>query len=85
MEKVLLENEQRMSRKEIAEKLVKISEGLEKSEINLKSENEELKLEPIEKPEFEIKVEEEDDGEMSLELEIEWNPEKEGEKDIEIS
>ena len=84
MEKVLMKTEQRMPRGKIAESLRKISEGLEKGDITLSSGGEEVNLKPTEEPEFEIKVEEEGD-EISLELEIEWNPEKEEKKEVEIS
>jgi|APHM01.1.fsa_nt_gi hypothetical protein len=85
MERVLLEDEQKISRSEIAEKLVKISEGVEKGEINLTSGEDQVELHLNEICEFEIKVEEEGD-ELSLELEIEWNQNKEeSEKGVEIS
>lgn len=77
MEKVLLKDEQKISREEIAEKLVKISQGVKKGNITLNSGSEELELELSETPEFEIKVEEEGD-ELSLELEIEWDKKEEG-------
>lgn len=79
-----MKTEQRMPKEKIAESLRKISEGLEKGDITLSSGEEEVNLKPSQEPEFEIKVGEEGE-EISLELEIEWNPGKEEKKEIEIS
>jgi len=84
MSNILLKSEKKMSRKEVAENLSKIAEGIERGELELSAGNDSVKLEPGENPEFELEVEEEADGEMSLEIEVEWNPEKK-EESIEIS
>ena len=76
-EKELFYSEQKLSRTEIAEQLRKIAEGLDNGEVNLKSGSNSINVKPSERPELEVKVEEESDGEISLEVEIEW---KEGEE-----
>ena len=84
MEKVLLKDEQKISKEEIAEKLVKISQGVKRGDLTLNSGEEQVSMEFSDTPEFEIKVEEEG-SEMSLELEIEWDKNKERESGVEIS
>lgn len=73
MSNVVFKNEEKISRPEISENIRKIADGLEKGEINLKAGEEAVKLSPSSSCEFEIKVDEETDGELSLEMEIEWN------------
>ena len=77
MEKTLFKFEKKLSRKDIAEHLDQISEKLRKGEPITFNSGEEVELNPSERPEFEIKVEEESGGEKSLELEIEWNDQDE--------
>jgi amphi-Trp domain-containing protein len=84
MEKVLLKDEQKISKEEIAEKLVKISQGVKRGDLTLNSGEEQVSMEFSDTPEFEIKVEEVG-SEMSLELEIEWDKNKERESGVEIS
>lgn len=85
MEKVLLKDEQKISKEEIAEKLVKISQGVKRGDLTLNSGQEQVIMEFSDTPEFEIKVEEEGD-EVSLELEIEWDKNEEGKSGgVEIS
>lgn len=85
MEKVLLKDEQKISKEEIAEKLVKISQGVKRGDLTLNSGEEQVAMEFSDAPEFEIKVEEEG-SEMSLELEIEWDKNKKGKSGgVEIS
>jgi len=85
MEKVLLKDEQKISKEEIAEKLVKISQGVKRGDLTLNSGEEQVAMEFSDTPEFEIKVEEEG-SEMSLELEIEWDKNKKGKSGgVEIS
>jgi amphi-Trp domain-containing protein len=84
MSNVVFKNEEKISRSEIAEKIQKIADGVERGEINLKSGDESVQLRPSESCEFELEVEEESDGEISLEIEIEWDKnEKAGELEIE--
>ncbi len=72
VEKVLFEIEKEMNGAEIAGKLRAIAEKIESGEpITLESESQKAELETDRPAEFEIKVEEEN-GEESLELEIEW-------------
>lgn len=72
MSNVVFRNEEKISRSEISEKIRKIAEGVENGEINLKAGGESAQLRPSDRCEFELKVEEESDGEMSLEIEVEW-------------
>jgi len=72
MEKVLFEMEKEMSGTEIAEYLRSIADKVEQRErIKLNSGNQSVELDTDRPAEFEVKVEEEN-GEESLELEIEW-------------
>lgn len=85
MEETIFETEEVLSKAEIAKKLQKIAEGVEKGEITLGSGNNSVTLKPSDNSEFEVKVEEEQNGEKSLEMEIEWNDEKEDEGGLEIN
>lgn len=84
MSKILLEMEKQMSRAEIAENITKIAKGIEKGNVKLSAGEDSVNLEPNDGSEFEIKVEEEQDGELSLELEVEWMPGEKEQDDIEI-
>ena len=85
MEKVLFEVEEKMSNQEIAEYLKNIAEKLEKGqEIKLESGDQSVQLDTDRPAEFEIKVEEEN-GEESLELEIEWKKGSQKSDDLSIS
>lgn len=72
MSNVVFKNEKKISGSEVSNKIRKIADGLEKGEINLKAGGESVQLKPSRNCEFELKVEEESDGEKSLEIEIEW-------------
>lgn len=76
MSKTLLKTEARMNRSEIAERIRTIADRLEEGTIELSSATDSVELHPPETAELEIKVEEESDGELSLEIEVEWNPSK---------
>lgn len=72
MEETVFEVEKKMSNQEIAEYLKNIAGKVEKGEaIKLESDGQKVELATDRDAEFEIKVEHED-GEESLELEIEW-------------
>lgn len=71
-EEVLFEVERSMSNSEIAENLRDIAEKIDtKNSIELESSSQSVVLDTDRPAEFEIKVEREN-GEESLELEIEW-------------
>lgn len=73
MERTLLKTEQVLGREEVAERLQQFVEKLQSGEtINLQGGENELSLDVPEQVEFEVKVEEESSGDMSLELELEW-------------
>jgi amphi-Trp domain-containing protein len=79
MTEKIFRSEQKLSRKEIAEHLRGIADGVEDGNVSLKSGNDSVALQPAETSELEIEVEKERDGDLSLEIEIEWNEEKESE------
>ena len=84
MERVLFEMESKMSGAEIAEYLRKIADKVERGEsIKLGSDSEAVELDTDRPAEFEVKVEEED-GEESLELEIEWNNSRKSDENLSI-
>lgn len=84
MERVLFEMESKMNGAEIAEYLRKIADKVERGEsIKLGSDNQAVELDTDRPAEFEVKVEEED-GEESLELEIEWNNNSESSENLSI-
>lgn len=83
MSNVVFKNEEKISRSEISDNIRKIADGVEKGEINLKAGDDSVQLRPSSSCEFEIKVEEETDGELSLEMEIEWYSDGE-DADLEI-
>ena len=77
MSNVVFKNEEKLSRSDISDKIRKIADGVEKGEINLKAGDESGRLRPSKSCEFELKVEEESDGEISLEIEFEWYEDEE--------
>jgi amphi-Trp domain-containing protein len=83
MVKKLFTMEKRLNRKEIAEHMRKIADGVEKGSVRLGSGTDSVELHPSETPEFEIEVEEEADGDKSLELEVEWD-DSEDDEELEI-
>lgn len=84
MSKKLFTSEQKLSRPEIAQYIRKIADGVESGEINLKSGQNSIDLHLSDMPELEVQVEQEADGEKSLEIEIEWK-EGETEEGLEIN
>ncbi len=82
-EEVLFKLEKEMSSSEIAQNLREIAEKIENGdEISLDSGDQSVTLRTDRAAEFEIKAERED-GEESLELEIEWK--ESGDQEFEIS
>ena len=84
MSEKIFTSEQKLSRAEISEHLRKIAQGLDSGQVTLNSGNDSVNLEIPENSELEIKVEQEADGEKSLEIEIEWKQGQE-ENSLEIS
>jgi len=83
-EEVLFESESRRSRAEIAAYLRTVADSLESgSAITLKRGGESVTMEPPARPTFEVKAEREGPvdgpGELSVEFELEWDEEGEGE------
>jgi amphi-Trp domain-containing protein len=76
-EEVLFKNERKQSREEIAAYLQTVSEKLSAGEeITLRTNDEEVTLDPPSRSTFEVKVEREIEGsdtELSIEFELEWN------------
>ncbi|MFB6193385.1 MAG: amphi-Trp domain-containing protein [Candidatus Nanohaloarchaea archaeon] len=83
MGRKLLESTTRMSREEAGEKLEEIAGKLGEGRLELSSGDNAVELQPGRRVEFEIEVEEEADGDTSLEIDIEWIRDEEG-SDIEI-
>jgi amphi-Trp domain-containing protein len=83
MTEKLFRSENVLSRREIAEHMRKIADGVEDGNVSLKSGSDTLAVQPAENSELEIEVEREKDGDLSIEIEIEWNDEDEdGELEI---
>ncbi len=80
MSNVVFKNEEKISRSDISDKIRRIADGMDKGEINLKAGEESVQLRPSETCEFELKVEEEKDGEISLEIEFEWYEDEENQQ-----
>jgi amphi-Trp domain-containing protein len=83
-EEVLFKSESNQSREEIASYLRKVADNLDSgSAISLKSGSESVTLNPPARPTFEVKAEREgpagDMTELSIEFELEWNENAEGE------
>lgn len=68
----LLKTESKMSREKASQKLHDLADKINEGQVELKSGNDSLKLNPAENVEFELQVEEESDGDISIEVEIEW-------------
>lgn len=74
MSKTLLETEKVQNRSEVAAYLQQIVDKLEGGKpLTLHSGDSEVTLEIPDRVEFEVQVEEERSGDMSLELELEWD------------
>ena len=79
-EDVLFESESKQSRSEIATYLRTVADSLEEGEaITLRSGEQSVTMEPPARPTFEVKAEREGPagapGELSIELELEWDEE----------
>ncbi len=77
-EEVLFESESRQPRAEIAAYLRRVADNLESGDpITLTAGDQSVTMEPPERPTFEVKAEREGPtdapGELSIELEIEWD------------
>lgn len=72
MSRKLLKTESKMSREKASQKLHDLADKVNEGQVELKSGNDSLKLNPAENVEFELQVEEESDGDISIEVEIEW-------------
>jgi len=86
-EEVLFETERRRERAEIATLLRRVADNLEAGEpISLRTDGDELTLEPPARPTFEVKAEREGpaegSGELSVEFELEWD--EDGDDTLEI-
>lgn len=80
-EEVLFETEQRMSREEIAAYLRTVAEKLDAGEeIALEAGDQRVTLSPPQRPTFEVKAERETNGstELSVEFELEWDENGDG-------
>ncbi len=76
-EEVLFRSESRKSRSEIADYLRSVADKLESGgEVTFRAGDETAAISPPDRPEFEVKVEREGpadgNGELSIELELEW-------------
>lgn len=61
-----------MSREDAGEKLRGLADKIKKGRVELKAGNDSVTLQPADQVEFELAVEKEDDGDISIEIEIEW-------------
>ena len=90
-EEVLFEDERRQERGEIAAYLRAVADKLDGGEpITLAAGDRSITVEPPARPTFEVKVERETSsgggpGELSIELELEWNEDAEGAADGDLS
>lgn len=81
MERTLLETEEKKDRDGVAAYLRQLADRLESEDtVTLSGGGQDVELDVPEVVEFEVKVEK-DAGEMSLELEIEWNSDDAGQSD----
>jgi len=84
MSKKLLNTETKMSRQEASQKLHDLADKIAEGEVELKSGNDSVTLRPADNVEFELDVEEETDGDRSIEVEIEWSENSKNEE-VEIN
>jgi len=82
-EEVLFESESRRTRDEIAAYLRTVADSLESGDaITLRKGDQSVTMDPPAQPAFEVKAEREGPvdgpGELSVEFELEWNEESEG-------
>jgi amphi-Trp domain-containing protein len=82
MSKKVFKTEKMLSRQRIAEHIRDIANSMDDGNLELDSGKEKISLQPPEEAEFEIEVEEDSSGEISLEIEIEWSSEDSGELHI---
>jgi len=88
-EEVLFESERRQSRDEIASYLRTVADALEAGEsITLSSGDQSVTMEPPAQPTFEVKAEREGPadrpGELSIEFELEWDENGDGDGELRI-
>jgi amphi-Trp domain-containing protein len=89
-EEVLFETERVMDRSDVADYLRSLADNLDSgSDVTLRAGDQSVTLDPPARVEFEVKAEREGpvdgDGELSIEVELEWpeNPSDDGELSIE--
>ncbi|MFC6862905.1 amphi-Trp domain-containing protein [Halomicroarcula sp. GCM10025817] len=89
-EEVLFETERVMDRSDVADYLRTLADNLDSgSDVTLRAGDQSVTLDPPARVEFEVKAEREGpvdgDGELSIEVELEWpeNPSDDGELSIE--
>lgn len=83
MSRKLLKTETKMSRGEASEKLHNLADKIGEGKVKLESGQDSIELKPADQVEFELDVEEESDGEISIEIELEW-PKNAQKGDVEI-
>jgi len=66
-----------MKREEAAEKLHDLADSIEEGHIELEAGGDSVELHPSENLEFELEVEKETQGEISLQVEVEWSEKEE--------
>jgi amphi-Trp domain-containing protein len=69
-----------MSREEAAQRIRDLADKIGDGKVKLKSGDDSIELTPSERAEFELEVDEETDGDISIEMEIEWAEERQGEE-----
>jgi amphi-Trp domain-containing protein len=83
MSRKLLKTETKLSREKASEKLHDLADKIGEGKVKLESGQDSIELKPADQVEFELDVEEESDGEISIEIELEW-PKNAQKGDVEI-
>jgi amphi-Trp domain-containing protein len=83
MSRKLLKTETKLSREKASEKLHDLADKIGEGKVKLEAGQDSVELKPADQVEFELDVEEESDGEMSIEMELEW-PKNARKGDVEI-
>jgi amphi-Trp domain-containing protein len=83
MSRKLLKTETKLSREKASEKLHDLADKIGEGKVKLEAGQDSIELKPADQVEFELDVEEESDGEMSIEMELEW-PKNARKGDVEI-
>jgi amphi-Trp domain-containing protein len=83
MSRKLLNTETKLSREKASEKLHDLADKIGEGKVKLEAGQDSIELKPADHVEFELDVEEESDGEMSIEMELEW-PKNARKGDLEI-